>query len=454
MMGRISILLWAAFLTGGHGQETYLRGGVTSEELNDIPLEVPERELGGESGGASAFAFQISCINAPGDHYLIEPCGKIMPDGKEKTYTVYFGSKLFSFTMPGTDDAVMAKQKWFTVLLTSSTLLLICLPLVILRFANKPAFDALFGNVPRADKDPSLSKAELANIDRIKMDSTGDGFIAPVNYYRTMAVLMIANPVDVPYMLWVKLFVTSIVVVGIQLGTPIYLLWGWAEKISIVGTVPLFDMEPSTMPTKILGVSLATLICFKTFSRKVEDAYDANIYLIARRYVDPNKVPAPATSGAATDTENDKRGLLTKEDEEEMRAHHKFIKHFWLTLSMALKMIMCIITFFLCLCEVEVIEDMNYSSIVTTVTALYMVVDLDKTAIDLDPELKDRYRNYVGRFKLESPGYHQLTQDRYTLARKIFQQILQVITIFMILVTPFLQFQKGDKLIPGGEVAS
>jgi len=418
-----------------------LRGGMTSEELDNISRAAKERMLGGESGGHQAFSYAIPCVPEPGGKNLFEPCGKVLPDGQDKTYEVHFGTKLFSFTLPGYHDEEMSKEKWYTVLLTSLTLALVCLPLVILRFANKPVFDALFGNVPRADKDPTLSAAELKRLDDLKMDSTGDAFIAPVNYYRCLAMILIANPPDVSHVLWVKLFVTSVIVAAIQIGTPIYLLCSFAQRVQIVGIVPIFDMHPTTLPTQILGVSLAVLICYKAFTRKVEDAYDANMYIISRKYVHHTMNKAEA------ETKPEERTLLATE-EDAIPSRIKVIKHFWLTLSMALKMLMCVITFILCLGEVMVLESMSWTSIVTTVTALYLVADLDKTAIDLDSELKDRYRNYIGRLEYNDASYHQATQDRYTLARKVFERILQVTSILVILAVPFIQFQDGEVLIP------
>jgi len=444
-MRRTSTLIFAALVARGNAQETYLRGGMASEDLDDIAQEATmERMLGEEASGHQAFSYSIPCIPEPGGMHLIEPCGKFLPDGNRSTYEVHFGTKLGSFTLSGYADSEVSKERWYTVLCTLAVQFLVCFPLVVLRFVNKPLFDAFFGNVPRADKDPTLSPAELKYLDELKMISTGDAFIAPVNYYRCLAMLQIANPPDVSYVLWVKLFVTAVIVASVQIGTPIYLLCDFFRRVQIVGIVPIFDMHPNTVPTHTLGVSIAVLLCYKSFSRRVEDAYDANIYIISRRYVDPSKTDVVVEGELKMPT--DRTMLVTAEEPIPLR--NKAIKHFWLGLSMALKMAMCIVTFVLCLCNVAVLKTMDMESIVTSVTALYLVADLDKTAIDMDSELKDRYRNYVGRLNYEDNMYHQATQDRYTLARKIFERILQVISLLIILAVPFIQFKDGELLIP------
>jgi len=335
------------------------------------------------------------------------------------------------------------------------TLLVVVIPLVLLRFYRKEDFDALFGSIPRADKDPTMTDAENAHHDQQARDASGDAFIAPVNYYRCVAMLAIADPPDVTYVLWIKLHVMAVVVLGVQVGTPIFLFMGWAQRIHIVGIVPIFDIHPTEVPLRILAVGLAVLAAYKVFSRKVEDAYDANIYIISRRYVDPSESSSSETQHfwpwaiPPPSPVSEERKLLdkSKSTDNDVPPRNKAIKHFWLTMSMGLKCFLCLGTFILALAEVSVLEKVDWSAIVATLTALYLVADLDVTAMSLDSELKDRYRNYVCRLK-EEKGYDQDWQDRYTSMRHFFEASMQIASVIIILLVPILQFQDGDTLIP------
>ena len=68
--------------------------------------------------------------------------------------------------------------------------------------------------------------------------------------------------------------------------------------------------------------------------------------------------------------------------------------------------------------------------------------------MSLDSELKDRYRNYVCRLDYHDSNYHPDTQDKYTLMRKIGENIMQIASILVLIAVPLLQFQHGDALIP------
>jgi len=438
-MSRISFLISAALAAGGSSQDVYLRGGLPYE-FGEIDGQ--ERQLAGHG----AFSYVIPCMPEPGGKNLVEPCGKVLPDGEDKTYDVHFGTKLFSFTLPGGHDEELAKEKWYTLVLAVGTLLLVVIPLVVLRFVNKPWFDALFGSVPRADKDPTITAAETVAMDKAKMDATGAGFIAPVNYYRCMAMLAIANPPDVSYVLWIKLHVMAILVAAVQVGTPIYLLITFSQRYQVIGVVPVFDLHPTELPTRILGLGLTILTAYKCFARKIEDAYGANMYIVSRKYEDPTKSasesPLPSPAG------EERKLLIPPQADDDVPMKRKAIKHFWLSLSMALKMCMCLVTFMIALAEVSVLEEMDWSSIMTTLTALYIVTDLDVTAMSLDSELKDRYRNYVCRLGYHDASYHQDTQDKYTLMRNIFENIMQIASGLVLIAVPLLQFQHGDALIP------
>eukprot|EP00931_Biecheleriopsis_adriatica_P041516 TRINITY_DN2371_c0_g1_i5.p1 TRINITY_DN2371_c0_g1~~TRINITY_DN2371_c0_g1_i5.p1 ORF type:complete len:438 (+),score=78.22 TRINITY_DN2371_c0_g1_i5:90-1403(+) len=415
------------------------------------------RELG-EENSFGAWTLTVPCVDVPGGK-LFDPCGKMGPNENISSIAVTFGAHLFDVPIAVDFSGMKYEEKKLTVIAAIIFSLLFTLPFIILRFVNKPVFDAIFGNTPRADKDPTASEAELKWMDEQKMQANGDAFIAPVNYYRAVAMFLIANPPDMSPVFWFKLLITTVVVAAVQLGTPIYMLCRQLDHTQVVGLVPLFDLSPSTIPKRMFGLAVTVFIIYKTFTRKIEDAYDANIYIISRQYIPPEDhedASIPGIAGLAGSQEM--VALLEKRSASAIPSaqiqRNNFIRHIFLSFSMAVKMIMCCLVFCIALLKIGTLEFLTVENIVTTATAFYLVADLDKTAVGMDQELKDRYRLYVLRLYYGDASNDQATQDLYTSARTFYNQFLQLISVVVILLLPFIQFQVGEILIPKAELVT
>eukprot|EP00931_Biecheleriopsis_adriatica_P041515 TRINITY_DN2371_c0_g1_i4.p1 TRINITY_DN2371_c0_g1~~TRINITY_DN2371_c0_g1_i4.p1 ORF type:complete len:436 (+),score=84.38 TRINITY_DN2371_c0_g1_i4:90-1397(+) len=407
------------------------------------------RELG-EENSFGAWTLTVPCVDVPGGK-LFDPCGKMGPNENISSIAVTFGAHLFDVPIAVDFSGMKYEEKKLTVIAAIIFSLLFTLPFIILRFVNKPVFDAIFGNTPRADKDPTASEAELKWMDEQKMQANGDAFIAPVNYYRAVAMFLIGNPPDMSPVFWAKLLISTGVVACVQLGTPIYMLYRQLTHTQVVGLCPIFDLDPSFVPSRMFGLAVTVLIIYKTFTRKIEDAYDANIYIISRRYLPPENhsdTSIPGIAGLAGSQEM--VSLLEKRSQSQGAQIERFstIKHLFLSFSMAVKMIMCALIFYIALLKIGTLEYLTVENIVTTAAAFYLIADLDKTAVGMDSELKDRYRLYVLRLYYGDASYDKATQDMYTSARTFYNQLLQVISIIVILSFPFIQFKVGDKMIP------
>eukprot|EP00931_Biecheleriopsis_adriatica_P041512 TRINITY_DN2371_c0_g1_i1.p1 TRINITY_DN2371_c0_g1~~TRINITY_DN2371_c0_g1_i1.p1 ORF type:complete len:282 (+),score=41.68 TRINITY_DN2371_c0_g1_i1:25-846(+) len=266
-------------------------------------------------------------------------------------------------------------------------------------------------------------------------------------------MFLIADPPDMSRVFWAKLLTTTVVVAAVQLGTPIYMLFSQLSHTQMVGIVPLFDLEPGHIPSRMFGLSVTVLIIYKTFARKIEDAYDANIYIISKHYLPPESHSDTSIPGIAGLEGSPEMVALLKKRSTSAAAsagHQRraFIRHVFLSFSMAVKMIMCALIFCIALLKIGTLEFLTVDNIASTAAAFYLIADLDKTAVGMDKELKDRYRLYVLRLYSGDDSNDQETQDLYTAARKFYNQLLQVISIIVILSFPFIQFKVGDKMIP------
>jgi len=319
---------------------------------------------------------------------LIEPCGnvdvtKMKADGED--FTINFGMPLIH--LPATKYVMLKFQ------CVGLAIVLLIVALLMARLHKCDGIgkawgdveDVLVGGFPKIEDNESLlSQAEIIADDERKKKLSGPDFIAPVNYYRIMAMLIIANPHDISYMLWIQSSFKVFIVLAAQVCIPLYELQVAITRVSQVEIVNITSLNIFTF------VALLTVVVWmnKVMITKVDDALGANIYLLDKYYVEPTVVSPPAT----------KPSLLPVQT-------RIMVKHFWCTVSFALKIMMSFVINAIALLAVAEFHgtSQDFQGLFVTIGTLYVLVDLDMNAVVADGHMCERYRVYVCRLVDQPP---------------------------------------------------
>jgi len=203
-----------------------------------------------------------------------------------------------------------------------------------------------------------------------------------------MAMLVIANPHDVSYTLWVHSTIKVSIVLAAQVCLPLYELSFAIERIKRVDVATLNDINVWT----VLTLLTVNIWMNKVMITKVDDALGANCYLLDRWYIEPQVVDPP--------TAKEKKTLVNLDI-----LARRTVKHFWCSVSFGLKILMSFVINITALLAVAEFHGTSgdLQTVFVTIASLYVLMDLDMSAVIADGHMRERYRVYVCRLQEELP---------------------------------------------------
>jgi len=353
-----------------------------------------------DDGDSKASRLDVPCLPSYPTH-LVEPCGTVdldqmRADGDEFMFTL--GMPLFP--LPANADVMERVQ------MIGLFVVVILLALLFAGGCLTPGInetwgdlqDLLIGGFPKIDDNTSLlSQAEIDGNDQQKKVSSGPDFIAYCNYYRMMAMMVIVNPPDISYTLWVQSTFKVLIVLAAQVSVPFVNLYIAASKISNLEVATFRDMQFS----HFIALLTVTVWMNKVLITKVDDALGANCYILDKWYVEP-EMAEPKYSKESR-AEQMQRGVCGR----------VVVKHFWCALSFGVKIFMSLVINLNAILLVSEFygtgQDMK--QLFVAIASIYVAMELDVTAVVADGHAKQRYRTYVVRLQDEppvgQPGEHQ-----------------------------------------------
>jgi len=250
--------------------------------------------------------------------------------------------------------------------------------------------DLLIGGFPKIDDNTSmLSQAEIDGNDQQKKVSSGPDFIAYCNYYRMMAMMVIVNPPDISYTLWVQATFKVLIVLAAQVSVPFINLHIAASKIAHLEVATFSDMQFS----HFIALLTVTVWMNKVLITKVDDALGANCYILDKWYVEP-EMAEPKYSKELRVAQM-QRGVCGR----------VVVKHFWCTLSFGVKIFMSLVINLNAILLVSSFygSGQDMKQLFIAIASIYVAMELDVTAVVADGHAKQRYRTYVVRLQDEPP---------------------------------------------------
>jgi len=313
----------------------------------------------------------------------------------------------------------------------------------------------------------------------------------------------------------VKLFVQAAVVACVQVFVPLEMIrvffqthsfHGWREIFWFTANAPSFICR-----FVVLGAASWSLT--KTFINKIKDGSDANIFILTNHYVDPNAQTAPSDgSGQAPSSSDDQTasanaqaancatgenaaseastsasarsqaaadateyaaipssdatdvtveneaapatatcGDMTATTESALKAWRHSVKHTWCTLSIAVSLVMCSLTWCLMLLWIACYEG-SISDLATYVIPVTLVLNLDSSYVSTDTALVERYKTLIRRLDYKTKRTLTPTQSH---SKQIQKSVCEVSEEFLQLLTPLgLIFVSVSTWMVEGKVVS
>jgi len=387
-------------------------------------------------------------IQVPCMMKLIQPCGNVSVGAKGVVFSTPFGEQRLpgpSELGPQVEQTEDFMSDWTVYIVAGLSILYVVKKLTIDRVeVTQNMKEILAGSLGEND---GLSPEEQAEQLADKMDPKTDGFIAPGNIYRCLAVL---HPGYIGYSKWVQLALKALISSYMQLFIPYKIIRSSLDEWQMLGVKsPLWFMSNASTFASMMAalLSLCNMFAGKCVMNILNGA-EANFYILSHK---KPATPGPDYAAVASNPDDAApRNPSPTPDLPPLPTPPGWLiagnEYVWCCLSQVVNIGMSFLLQLAMFVKVATFTG-QVGEVAVVAVSLYFVFDLDTKVLDAEPKLKTKYRKAV----LEQTAvrsYQPVWMNSFAMA-SVF--VLQTAVPFGLLGIILCSWKNGDGIVIGGD---